>query len=708
MGSARCRDFAGNSWYNRPFRTEPVAPMDSQRQILPSVCPLDCPDTCSLDVTVEDGRITRVRGSHANPFTAGVVCEKVARYYPDFVHGEGRLTTPLIRTGRRGSGEFRAVSWDEALSRVHLGLAAAIERHGPETVMPLNYAGPHGRLAGGSMATRFFHRLGATRLDRGPLCGAVRGTAYTSLFGAAPGMPPEQAAEADLVVVWGNNVTVSNLHFARVLKAARARGAKVVVVDPKRVRVAEQCALHVQPLPGTDVVLALALAAEFERRGAIDTDFVARHVHGLEDYLAAARAWSIDDAARVCHLPRSTIEALADAYCATRHVAVSIGNGMERGRNGGSSIRAICALSALRGAFGRVGAGIIAKHSAAFPYTDEALERPDLARGQPRLVNIVDTGARLLDPAMDPPIDALVIYNHNPLCTHPDQNRLRRALLREDLFICGIDVVMTDSMRHADVVLPAASHFEYDDVYGAYGQNWLQRAAPVIPPVGEALPNTEIFRRLAERFGFDEPCFKDDDAALMRAAVDADDPRLPGAGDELPVHRAIAMDHPDGRPLVMFDTVFPKTPSGRIELVSTDLEERFGCGLPRFREARADASLMLISPSSRRRTNATFGGHADSGGPEDVEIHPDDAARRGIGDGDPVLVSNRLGEVALVARISDRVMPGVLYSAKGTWLATSATGQTVNALVDADAKADIMGGACYNDTFVELERANGG
>ncbi len=682
--------------------------MNATTQSLPSVCPLDCPDTCSLEVTVDDGRITRVRGSAANPYTASVICKKVARYYPDFVHGERRLTRPLLRVGARGSDAFRAVSWEQALDVIHERVTAAVERHGGETVMPLNYAGPHGRLAVGSMASRFFHRLGATEIDRGPLCGAVRSTAYTSLFGSVQGMPPEQAAQAELIAVWGNNVTVSNLHFARVLKSARARGAKVVVVDPRRVRVAEQCHLHVQPLPGTDVVLALALAAEFERRGAIDRAFAERHVAGLDAYLDAARRYSLDDAARICRVPRATIDALVELYCATSHIALSIGNGMERGRNGGSSLRAIMALSVLRGAFGREGAGVIAKHGTSFPYTDDALERPDLASGARRRVNIVDTGRVLLDESLAPPVTALFIYNHNPVCTHPDQNRLRRALSREDLFVVGIDVVMTDSMAYADVILPAASHFECDDVYGAYGQSWLQRAAPVIPPVGESQPNTEIFRRLAARFGFDEPCFADDDAALMRAALDASDPRLSGLSpDKLPLDAALAMNAGDGRRPVLFDNLFPKTASGRIELYSADLEERFGCGVPRYLEADDHWPLMLITPSSSKRTNSTFGGHADSRGPATVEIHADDAKARGVDDGDAVVVHNDLGRVALRAVISDRVPRGVLYSPKGNWLGTSRTGQTVNALVDADRKADIMGGACYNDTFVELTRERG-
>jgi anaerobic selenocysteine-containing dehydrogenase len=317
--------------------------MTSASETRASVCPLDCPDTCSLSVTVDHGRIVKVRGSRANPYTAGAVCEKVARYYPDFVHGERRLTRPLLRNGPRGSGRYDPVSWDQALDTIHQRVAAEIARHGSQTVLPLNYAGPHGRLAGGSMDRRFFNRLGATRVDGGPLCGAVRGSAYRSLFGNIPGMAPELAEQARLVAVWGNNVTVSNLHFARVMQRARRRGAKVLVVDPRRIRVAEQADLHVQPKPGTDVVLALALAAELERRGGVDRDFVTRHVTGYESYMQAARRYSISDAASICGIDADVISAMADLYASTRQIALSIGNGIERSRNGGSSLRAIMA-----------------------------------------------------------------------------------------------------------------------------------------------------------------------------------------------------------------------------------------------------------------------------------------------------------------------------------------------------------------------------
>ena len=478
----------------------------------PSVCPLDCPDTCSLAVRTDGDRILDVRGSKANPYTAGVICNKVARSYPEFVHGSARLVRPLKRVGRRGEGAFAPISWSEALDLVHAGISGAIARHGPQTVLPLNYAGPHGELAGGSMDRRFFHRLGASLLARGQLCGIVRGSAYASLYGAAPGMPPEQMRHSDLIVVWSNNVTVSNLHLAREIKAARRTGgARLIVIDPKRTRIAEQADLFIQIRPGTDVVLALAMAAELERRGAHDRAFIDQWVDGHEAYMAHARRYTPEMVAEICGVGRASFDTFAQWYADAKTVGVSVGNGMERGRSGGSGLRAAMALQALTGNHGRLGAGVFAKPGHAFPKAAARLQRPDLVPDGTRTINIVDVSRVLLDETLDPPIKAIFIYNHNPVATHPDQNRMRRALAQEDLFIAGADVVMTDSMKYCDVVLPAASHFEHADIYASYGHCYLQRAEPVISRVGESLPNTEIFRRLAARFGFDDSMFRESD-----------------------------------------------------------------------------------------------------------------------------------------------------------------------------------------------------
>lgn len=669
----------------------------------PSVCPLDCPDTCSLSVTVVGETIEAVHGSSVNPFTDGVICNKVARSYPEFVHGEGRLTRPLKRVGKRGEGRFEPISWSEAIDMVHDGFTKAIDRYGPQSVMPFNYAGPHGELAGGSMDRRFFHRLGATLLNRGPLCGAVRGTAYTSLYGAAPGMPPEQARAADLVVVWGNNVTVSNLHLMRVLKDARKNGTRLVVIDPKRTKIAERADLFLQIRPGTDVVLALAVAAELERRGALDRNFIDCWTSGFDRYMEEARKYAPSDVVEICGLQAGAFAEFVDFYASATTVAGSFGNGIERGRSGGSGLRAGMALQALTGNHGRHGAGVIAKPGLAAPKTTDRLQRPDLIPDGTRTFNIVDVARKLLDKDLDPPVMATMIYNHNPVCTHPDQKTLIRALSRDDLFIAGCDVVMTDSLAFADVILPAASHFEFDDIYGAYGQNYVQRAAPVIPRVGESLPNTEIFRRLAARFGFDDAIFKEDDAALMDAALDADDPRMQGhRPSEVPLDRALEMKAAGGAEPIMCDTVMPATASGRIELYSQDLEDRFGYGVPRYETVARSYPLVLISPSSDKRTNATFGGCSESSGPEIVEINPADAASRGLTTGAMAIVSNDKAKVALKVVVTDKVRAGVVYSPKGTWLRSSETGYTVNALISADIRADIEEGACYNETFVEI------
>jgi anaerobic selenocysteine-containing dehydrogenase len=668
---------------------------------VPSVCTLDCPDTCSLLVRVEGDRITALRGSRANPLTRGVLCNKVTRYYPEFVHGENRLRRPLARTGAKGAGSFRPVSWEEALERIHEGFGAAIAAHGPQSILPLNYAGPHGFLNYGSLDLRFFHRLGASLLDRKPLCGGIRTEAYLGMFGPSPGIGPGQLADARLIVAWGNNVTCSNLHLMPVINEARKQGALLVTVDPRRTKVAEQSDLHLPVRPGTDVLLAWAVTNELERIGGFDRDFIAAHVHGFEDYMAQVRRVSLAEAAARCGVPAADIARLAAWYHARSPAAISVGNGLERNRNGGSGIRAVFALPALAGKFGVRGGGVVNGAGYAFPKTPARLQRPDLVPPGTRTLNIIDVGRLLLDASLSPPIQGLFIYNHNPLIVHPDQNRMRRGLSREDLFTVVCDVAMTDSAAFADVVLPAATSFECHDLYPSYGHQVLQRGEPVIPPVGEALPNTEIFRRLAARFGFDDPALRADDAQLMDDAVDGDDPRLQGQRpSRLPTGQGLAMTF-GGEEAVLFRNVFPATPTGKVELLSGYLAEKYGQPLPGFRPNEGSYPLTLISPGSERRINSTFGGlrHSDEVPP--LEMHPQDARGRGLRDGQAVRVWNDLGEVHLPLRVSDAVPPGVVCSLKGAWLRTSDNGQTVSALTPAH-HADISEGACYNDALVEV------
>ena len=669
-----------------------------------SVCTFDCPDTCSLNVTIEDDRIIKVRGSESAPFTAGVICNKVAQDMAAFVHGPQRLLHPLRRIGPKGSGQFERISWDAALNEIHARVSAVIERFGPQAVAPLNYAGPHGFLAGESMSARFFHKLGASQLYRRSMCGGVRSEAWAGTYGAVPGCPPEFAEHAALNVVWGNNATVTNVHLVRCVRQAKRKGGRLVVVDPLRTKIAEQADLHVQLLPGTDTLLAWSLAAELERIGALDAAFIGQHVLAAEEFMAQARDWPVARAAAACGLAESQITTLAQWLAEADPLVIAPGNGLERGRNGGSGIRALIALPALLGRLGNR-SGIILGASNAFPKTPARLQRPDLAPAGTRTLNLIDIGRYLAADDIDPPLRAVFVYNHNPVVVHPDQNRMRRGLERDAVFTVGIDVTMTESMNYCDVVLPAATHFEYADLYPSYGHHWLQRAEAVIPPQGESLPNTEIFRRLAARFGFDEACFKATDEELMDDAVDPADPRLGGMRpSRISQEHALQMKAPDGKPMVLFDNVFPATPSGKIELKSEALAKRWGAAalMPAWRERPADYPLMLISPASDKRITSTLGDLAASRSTPRLMMNPRDAAQRKLAAGSDVRVWNELGEVILPLDVTDDVPPGVVASEKGAWLSTSRTGQTISALVSADMRADLAEGACFNDTLVDV------
>jgi anaerobic selenocysteine-containing dehydrogenase len=666
-----------------------------------SVCPLDCPDTCSLAVTVADDRVIAVRGSKANPITHGAVCAKVAHYYPQFVHGGNRLRHPLQRIGAKGAGQFERISWTQALDTVHERVSDIVDRHGPQAILPLNYAGPHGMLAGESMSLRFFHRLGASLLDRSPLCGGIRSAAYSGTFGATPGTPLQQVSLAKLVIVWGNNATSCNLHLMRQINAAKHQGARLVVIDPRRVRVAEQAQLHLAVRPGTDVVLAWALAVELERLGGLDLAFIDQHVLGFDAYMSMAREYPPERAAGICGVALEDIRTLARWYREADPAVIAWGNGLERNRNGGSGLRAIAALPALAGKFGVAGGGLVGGAGHAFPKTLERLTRTDLAPSGARTLNIIDVGRLLLDSNLAPPLQALFIYNHNPLIVHPDQNRMKQGLAREDLFIVGIEVAMTDSMAYADIILPACTHFEHADLYAAYGQQYLQRAEAVIAPVGESQPNTEIFRRLAARFGFREPAFLETDAELMDAAMNAADPRMAGVRpSQLRLDQALRMEFAGQEP-VLFRNVTPRTPSGRIELESATLGTRFGAALPSYQPLISDFPLTLITPASDQRITSTFGGLSSSDATPELDMNPADAAARGLVDGATVKVWNDSGEVFLTLRVTASVRPGVISSDKGAWLRTSSNGQTVSALAPTH-KADLAHGACYNDARVEV------
>lgn len=669
-----------------------------EKDIRHSVCPLDCPDTCSLAVEVSDGKVVKVKGSKANPYTAGVICSKVARRYPEFVHGPNRLTSPLKRTGKKGAGEFAPISWDEALETIYQRFSSIIAESGAEAITPLNYSGPHGMLAGGSMDMRFFNKLGASKLNKGPLCAGVWGTAWESLYGALPGMPAEEVEHAKLVVVWGNNTAVSNLHFHRVLKGLRDNGGQVIVVDPRRTKAASQADLHIALKPGTDVVLAMAVAALLEKNNGIDQAFVAKHVLGFDEYMAQARQYDLTSAAEICGVDRDDIERMAEMYQRLSPAALNVGIGPERNRNGGAGIRAALALPALAGKFGVKGGGLIGNSGGLYPKTKSRLHASHLADEKTREVNILDVPE--LTSAEKSPLRALFIYNHNPVAVHPKQSRMIDALENEGLFVVGLDVELNDSMKYADIVLPACTHFEHDDIFPAYGQQYLQKADAVIEPVGAALPNTQVFRLLAERFGFDEPEFSVSDGQLMDQAMDSSSSKMKGLrGSSLVNGESLNMLDGDNYS-VLFNGLMPTTPSGKVELLSQSMGSRFGHALPVFQELESEYPLTLLSPSSSKRINATFGGSVTSS-LEVLDMHPNDAQARSLSEGQIVELYNELAKVQLILHLTDEVRLGVVSAPKGAWLKDCPTGQSINALIPGS-KTDIADGACYNDTRIEV------
>lgn len=671
----------------------------------PAVCPLDCADTCSLTIEVKAGQIQKVRGNSSIPFTRGKICAKVATGLPQQVHGKDRLSKPQRRVGPKGPGAtFEDISWQDALDTIFLAFQKNISEHGAASIVPLSYGGPMGLLASGSMDKRFFNQLGARRVDSTPLCAGVTDAAYDSLFGDAGGIPHAELGQSKLIVIWGNNITACHLHLTTIIRDAQKNGARLVVVDPKRIRIAEHADLHLPIMPGTDVVLGYAVAAELNRQGALDHEFINSYVTGSAEYLAEAEKYSLEMAAEICGLKLEDIHQFVNYWRDIKPAGLSIGIGPERNRNGGSGIRTALALPVLTGNFGPMGAGIC-NVSSFFPTDTDALSRDDLYTGADNEISILDVPELVLaeDQSNHVPIKSLFIYNHNPIAVHPRQGEMQAALMREDLFIVGCDISMTDSMQYADILLPAASHLEYSDLYQAYGHPYLQQSEPAIDPVGEALSNTEIFRRLAKRFAYTDPAFNDSDDELINQAIDLEHPAMQGR-DRSALSTLSPLDclsDHAGKPTpTLFRNQSPDTDSGKIELFSSALEEECGQGLPRWKPLKKDYPFILVSPSSEKRTNSTFGNIEGHDSDLVLEMHPDDAEQLQLFNHQSVRVFNQQGGVTLPLKITDTVKRGTLYTPKGAWLKSEKN--TINVLVPGH-KADIAGGACYNDTQVKVE-----
>jgi len=663
------------------------------KQTLESACPLDCPDNCSLEVDVEDGRVTRVSGSRRNPITAGFVCSKV-RHFADHVYCDQRVKTPLIREQGSTKGEpaFRAAGWDEALDLVAARMRAACERSGAESILPYHYGGSNGVLTHDSTDALLFSRLGASNLEF-TLCAMPTGVAATGLYGKMLGTAFDDYVHAELIVVWGANPHASNIHLAPYLKDAQGRGAKLVVVDPRRTKAAKAADLHLALRPGTDVALALAVANWLFENGRADLEFLAAHATGVDEFRRRAGAWSLERAAEVCGVSARDVERLARMYADADPALVRCGWGLERNRNGGSAVAAVLALPAVAGKFGQLGGGYTMSNSRAFLFKP----RVDLADAPGSSARTIDMN-RLgwaLEELTDPPVEVLFVYNANPLTTVTEQERVRRGLLRADLFTVVFDAVLTDTARYADVVLPATTFLEHHELRSGYGALSMQYAPPVIDPVGEARPNYAVFADLARRLGLWRGGDTDSPTEMVERALEPD---MIAALNRDGIAEPSGGTHP-----VQFVDVFPNTTDGKIHLVPSELDEQAPEGLYAFRaDPASDAyPLALISPATERTISSTLGQLHRQLFP--VSLCAADAEARGIAEGDRVRVFNALGEVVTRAHVDGDQRPGVACLSKGIWDHNTENGKTSNTLCPST-QADLGNGACFNDARVQVER----
>jgi anaerobic selenocysteine-containing dehydrogenase len=694
-----------------------TAPAATPRRTVLGTCHHDCPDSCGWVVTVEDnpedasiGRVAlRLRGNPDHPYSRGELCPKVNRFL-DRVYSPDRILRPLVRRGSKGEGDFAPVSWDEALALVAERLREVVRRHGGEAVLPWWSAGTQGLIQQSSLDLRFFAKLGASRLT-GSLCGAVAGAGTASTNGSARAADPTDVRFARLVLLWGTNTRLTNRHLWPFVEEARANGATIVVIDPIRTMTAESADWFVQPLPGTDVALMLGLMHVLVREDLIDHDYLDRHTVGFERLAERVQEWSPTRVAQVCGLDVDEVERLGRAYGTTTPAFIRTLIGAEHQEHGAMFFRTLACLPALTGAWRHRGGGL-ARSVGAWIDTnvdESAFEPPPLAPPTARrAINMNHLGRALTDPAMEPPVKALFVWNGNPLVSVPNAELTRRGLAREDLFMVASEQFLTDSARYADVIFPATTQIEQTDVVPSWGHLYLGWNAAAIPPLGEAVPNTELWRRLARAMGFTEPDLFEDDESLLRSALhDLDLEALRERG-------FVRLSLPeDLRPYA--DGGFA-TPSGRAELYSEALAAQGHDPLPAFRPPGEGVGgehdltrrfpLVLMTPKTHTRFLNTSYSHLPKRGPAEggpfAELDPADAAIRGITEGDMVRVWNDRGSLTLKARVGARLRPGIVAVPFGWWSDQHGDRGTANSLTN-DTLTDWGGGVAYGSTRVEVE-----
>jgi len=678
-----------------------------------TACPHDCPDTCGMLVTVEDGVAVKIQGDPSMPFTQGTLCTKVAHYL-ERTYSPDRLLHPLKRTGPKGSGRFERISWDQALDEIAARLKPLAEQS-PESILPLNYAGTMGMVQYSSMDRRFFHQLGASILDRS-LCSSAGKAGIKATLGGSVGMDPERFDESKLILLWGANPVVSNLHLWSRVQEAKRRGAKVIAIDPYRSLSAEKCTQHVALLPGTDGALALGMMHVLIAEDLIDRDYIARHTLGFEQLAVRVRQYTPDWTARTCGLQAAEVVQLARDYGTARPAAIRLNYGMQRHAGGGIAARTVACLPALTGAWRDAAGGIVLTTADFYGFDHAALERPDLLAGRkPRVINHAQIGDALT--AREQPVKAVIVYNNNPVAVCPDSDKVLAGFRREDLYCVVMDSFLTDTADYADIVLPATTQLEHYDVHKSYGHLYVLANNPAIAPVGESLPNSEVFRRLAARMGFDDPCFRDSDEDICRTAIRSASPRMRGVEWEGMKQTGWQRLNVAERFAPFAEGGFP-TPSGKCEFYSVALEKQGIDPLPFFNPPAESAQsnpalasaypLAFLSPPARNFLNSSFAHlkrFRELEGEPRLEMHSEDAAARGIADGDRVRVFNARGSLALRARVNGKPRRGVVVAPSVWWKKHSPDGGNANNLT-AQRTADLGGGATFYDCLVQVERAD--
>lgn len=669
-----------------------VAPIGIEH-VVGTVCPLDCPDSCSLDVTVLDGRVTVIDGSSLNPLTEGYICAKVRRF-PDRVYGPDRLLYPAVRKGPKGLASFQRVSWDEALGHVANRLLEARDQWGGESILPYSYGGSNGLLTQDTSDATLFRRLGSSRLAR-TVCAAPTGAAFEAMYGRMPSVGYQDFAEARLIIIWGANPSASGIHLVPHIREAQRRGATLIVVDPRTTPLAKQADIHLAVRPGTDLPVALAIHRYLFEAGHADEAFLAAHATGAAQLRDKAAPWTFERAAHVAGIVPESLQRAAELYARTSPAVVRCGWGQERNRNGGNASLAVLALPAVAGKFGVRGGGYAMSNSAVWGITKGWIRADE---PQTRLVNMNHLGQALTTYA-DPPIKALFVYNSNAAMTSPNQGLILRGLERDDLFTVVFDQVMTDTARYADVILPSTTFLESYDVARGYGAMSLRLVRPVIEAVGEARSNADVFGDLLEQTGLlDESDPKGELEEMLDVLA-----RIPGEFAGELQERGSATPPHDGRPIQFVD-VMPRTPDGRVHLFPESLGASAPLGLYGYQPdpATSEYPLTLISPASDRTISSML---SELPRPEvRLLMHPDDARDRDLKDGDPVRIHNAGGEVRCNVQVGSWIRPGTVALPKGLWRKHTANGYTANVLAP-DTLSDLGGGACFNDARVNVEKS---